>query len=280
MHSETQDATQLSRRRTEKALFQPTLWVLMLALALCGCATQPPPQGSRTFNFQTDTFSFPNQLVWEYYFDEHGKWTSRPRQPAPDYSHHCFVVARSARQFFEHAKFDPKQPIADTNTYRQLIRQVVAESPHHFVDDGNKIVIPGYADLRSFSAAQEGLLKQECGGAWHSYFQHGHWRIMIPFTRHHQEKMAAQLVAAIKANHPPIAHLICFPQLKINHAVVLYGAQETPDEIRFTTYDPNNPKAPVTLIFNRKTRSFQFPANDYFPGGWVDVYEVYRDWRY
>jgi hypothetical protein len=255
--------------------------LLILNLILAGCATRnaDPPQ-NRAFNFQTDTFAFPNQLVWEYQFDEHGKWTSHPRRPPPDYSHHCFVVARSTMQFFEHARFDPSQPVADETTYRKLIRRVISTSPGHLMSDVDKVVIPGYADLRSFSQAETPLLKSVCGGAWQSYFQRGHWRMLAPFTRHYQVKMAQQLLKEIQANRPPIAHVVRFPSLAINHAVVLYAASETSGEIRFTAYDPNNPKTPTTLTFDRAMRTFKLPVNDYFYGGRVDVYQVYHGWQY
>ena len=257
-------------------------FVALCILLLAGCATQRenPSQARRPFNFQTDTFAFPNQLVWEYHFDEHGKWVSHPRNPPPKYSHHCFVVARSVKQFFEHARFDANQPVADAATYRRLIREVISRNPGQASIEANKVVIPGYADLRSFSAAQEPLLKSECGGAWHSYFQRGHWRMIAPFSHHHQERMAQQLLKEVRANNPPIAHLICFPNLKINHSIVLFDADETDKEIRFAAYDPNNPKSPITLTYDRASRSFLYPANDYFPGGDVDVYQVYYGWLY
>ncbi|MDB6023744.1 MAG: hypothetical protein JWQ04_3601 [Pedosphaera sp.] len=256
--------------------------VLALVISLCGCATpgRDPAQAHRTFNFQTDTFAFANDLVWEYHYDDHGKWLSQPRKPEPDYTHHCFVVARSTRQFFEHARFDANQPVADAATYRHLIDRVVSVRPDHVTADAQKIVIPGYADLRSFSQAQAPLLKAECGSAWQSYLQRGHWRMIAPFSRHYQGRMARQFLSEVNANQPPVVHLVRFPQLTINHAVVVFGASETDKEIRFTTYDPNNPKTPVTLIYDRATRTFNFPANDYFPGGRVDVYEVYHGWQY
>ncbi len=92
--------------------------------------------------------------------------------------------------------------------------------------------------------------------------------------------MAAQFLADLKDNRPPVVHVVRFPQLTINHAVVLFAATETTNEIRFATYDPNNPAHPAVLTYDRASRTFNFPANDYFPGGRVDVYEVYRDWRY
>ncbi|MDB6017544.1 MAG: hypothetical protein JWR19_2033 [Pedosphaera sp.] len=256
--------------------------LVCLTLLLCGCQTSRRVATSdrRPFDFQHDTFAYANELVWEYHYDEHGKWVSHARHPAPDYSHHCFVVARSARQFFEHARFEPTQPVADATTYQQLIHQVLALGANHELPDSRKVVIPGYADLHSFSQAWESLLKSECGGAWQSYLQRGHWRMIGWFSRQQQEKVARQLTAAIQDKRPPVVHLVRFPQLTINHAVVLFDAAETDQEINFTVYDPNNPVTPTHLIYDRVTRTFQFPANDYFPGGRVDVYEVYRGWFY
>ena len=256
--------------------------VLSLVAILCGCASSRPDLATtkRHFDFQKDTFAYANELVWEYHFDEHGKWVSHAREPEPDYTHHCFVVARSTKQFFDQVRFDASLPVADTATYRKLIRRVVSSPASRIRSDADKIVIPGYADLRTFSAGQERLLKAECGGAWQSYAQHGHWRMILPFSRHHQERMAAQLLADVKADQPPVVHVLRFPHMTINHAVVLFDAVEDDKEIRFATYDPNNPRAPVTLVYYRASRTFQFAANDYFPGGRVDVYEVYHDWRY
>ena len=285
MHSiaaHTRVETRNRRGDRRRALNWRLLGACLTALALAGCATSHPDatETRRPFNFQTDTFAYPNDLVWEYYFDAQGKWKNRPRLPKPDYTHHCFVVARSARQFFEHARFDPDLPVPDTNTYRHLIRRVLATGPSHMLPDSEKIVIPGYANLRAFSQAQEHLLKSECGGAWQSYFQHGHWRMLMPFTRGHQERMVAQLLDDLKADRPPVVHVVRFPHMTINHAVVLFDSTETGSEIIFSTYDPNKPDKPAALTYNRATRTFTFPANDYFPGGRVDVYEVYRDWRY
>src|SRR5439155_25347800 len=113
-------------------------WLLLIcvAIALSGCATSPPAtSGSRHFAFEQDTFAYPNELVWEYHFDQRGKWVHQRREPNPDYTHHCFVVARAAKQFFLNARFDPAQPKADTKTCRRLIRKVVATSPRNELPD-------------------------------------------------------------------------------------------------------------------------------------------------
>jgi hypothetical protein len=252
----------------------------LLLITLCGCATRKQFVGARPFDFQKDTFAYPNDLVWEYYFDSNGKWSHRRREPEPDYTHHCFVVARSARQFFENAKFDTNQPVATEEVYRKLIRRVVSIDPSHPLPDSKKIVIPGYANMREFSAAQEKSLKAECGGAWQSYFQRGHWRMVLPISRSHQARTVEQLLADLKENRPPVVHIFCFPSLAINHCLLLFAARETDTTIAFSVYDPNKPDSPKTLNFDRATRTFNFPGNDYWFGGPVEIYEIYRSWDY
>ena len=254
---------------------------LLAVLLLAGCATsRPASAGSRPFNFELDTFAYANGLVWEYHFDEAGKWTHRAREPKSDYTHHCFVVARSAKQFFQNARFDPALPKANPATYQRCIRAVVSASPRRGLPEEKKIVIPGYAGLRAFSEEQAGILKAECGGAWRSYFQRGHWRMIWPFSRSQQQQTSGRLMKEIRNNTAPVVHLVRFPSLTINHAVVLFDATETADGIEFATYDPNAPERPVSLTYDRASRSFSFPTNFYFPGGRVDVYEIYRNGCY
>jgi hypothetical protein len=264
-------------RRKFRGLF-PSAFCALLVM-LCGCAHQPFV-GTRPFDFQKDSFSYANELVWDYHFDANGKWVHQRHEPEPDYTHHCFVVARSARQFFENATFDATKPVANEKTYRRLIKRVVSVDPSHPLPDSKKIVIPGYANLRDFSAGQERPLKEECGGAWQSYFQRGHWRMVFPFSRKHQARTVEELLADLKQNRPPVVHVVRFPQLTINHSVLLFDATETEKEILFSVYDPNKPDSPKTLTYDRATRTFNFAGNDYWPGGRVDIYEIYRTWNY
>ena len=258
----------------------PLILCAALLITAFGCASHRPFVGARPFDFEKDSFSYGNDLVWDYHFDANGKWVHQLHEPPSDYTHHCFVVARSARQFFENAKFDAGKPVADEATYRRLIRRVVSVDPSHAPPDSKKIVIPGYADLREFSAGQERLLKEECGGAWQSYFQRGHWRMVFPFSRAHQDRTVEKLLADLKENRPPVVHVVRFPQLTINHCVLLFDAKETDKEILFSVYDPNKSDSPKVLHFDRATRTFSFAGNDYWPGGRVDIYEIYRSWDY
>jgi hypothetical protein len=263
-----------------RAAWIQTVAVVALLVLLSGCATGQPEVNVRRFDFQHDTFAFPNELAWEYQYNAQGKWTTHARETRPDYSNHCFVMARSARQFFIGARFDPNRPPAEERICRQLIRCVVSVNPRHHLPEAKKIIIPGYADLRSFSQAREKELKAECGGAWQSYFQRGHWRSVFSFSRANQQRMAQQLLRRLKTDGAPVLHLVRFPELTINHAVVFFDAKETEKEIQFLVYDPNLPAEPRVITYQRANKTFVLPANDYFPGGRVDVYEVYHRWDY
>jgi hypothetical protein len=231
--------------------------------------------------FGEDTFAYRNDLVWIYYMDPAtDKWTHRPREPKPDYTHHCFVVARAARQFFQHARFDPSQPVADAETYRRLIREVATTSPRRLLTPEEQIVIPGYTNLLQFSQAQGKLLQAECGGAWQSYFQRGHWRMILPLGRGHQERTASSLLKSLEQHRPPVVHLVRFPSLSINHAALVIGSEDLGDKTRFIVYDPYDPQKPAALDFDRKEKRFSYGRNDYFIGGRVDVYEIYCAWNY
>jgi hypothetical protein len=254
----------------------------LLAALICGCTTTRPrvPPNARPFNFQTDTFAYANELVWVYGYDKNGKWTSHRREPKPNYSQHCFVVVRSARQFFDNARFDTNLPVADAGTYRRLIRKVISVNPRKPLPETSKVIIPGYPNLRAFSEAHGPALKAECGGAWQSYAERGHWRMIFPLSRHHQELMADQLRLHLRESGPVIVHILRFPQLTVNHAVMLFDEKTTSSTTDFSTYDPNQPEAPVTLTYDHETRTFSFPTNAYFQGGRVDVYEIYHKWNY
>src|SRR5947209_7173525 len=108
---------------------------------------------SRPFNFREDTLSYPNQLVWEYGWDERGHWVAHKRQPPPAYLLHCFVAVRTAASFFRNAAFDPSKPLASPEEYRRLIHRVLRSPLRR--DAGARIIIPGYPNLRQFSEAFE-----------------------------------------------------------------------------------------------------------------------------
>ncbi len=233
----------------------------------------------RRFEFPRDAFAFANELFWEYHFDRgSGKTLFRRREPAPNYAHRCFVLARTARQFLYHARFDPSQKVLDADGCRRLIRAVVARDPRQPCPEMEQIVVPGYAGLRELSIACEALLKAECGGAWRSYILRSHWRMIFPISRGHQQRTAESLAASIRRGFAPIIHLVKFPSLTINHGMILFDLNETRNGLAFMAYDPNDPSQPAELSFNAQTQTFSLPQNVYWAGGALNVIEIYCGW--
>src|SRR3954463_2266181 len=117
-------------KASAKSVLGFSAMLLLLAL-LGGCASSPRlhTASNRRFDFETDTFAFPNELTWVYEYNAEGKWTTHTRKPKPDYSQHCFVIARTTRQFYLNARFDAAEPVADESTYRRLIGRVVSSNP-------------------------------------------------------------------------------------------------------------------------------------------------------
>ncbi|MGH8457108.1 MAG: hypothetical protein ACRETE_08985 [Stenotrophobium sp.] len=258
-----------------------------LLLSAAACATSPVPRQvvtaplDRAFDFERDSYAFANDLIWQYQVAALGNAGALVAPQAPsDYHHRCFPVVRSARQFLHHARFDPQLAPVDDATYRRLIGQVMSRSSSDDAPDLDPVVIPGYADLRRFSQAKTALLKDEIGGAVDSYLQIGNWRMIFPFSRGSQQDTAIRLLGEVRAHRPPIVHVVRFPVITINHAVLIYDAVESPRDIRFLTYDPNDAQAPIAVTYERASRTFIFPKTDYFAGGPVNLYEVYRDGLY
>jgi hypothetical protein len=230
----------------------------------------------RSFDFFRDTFSFRNELMWEYLVDENtGAMTTRKNDPPPTYAHHCFVVARSAKQFFIHARFDPTQPACSDREFAEKIRVIVKRHVDRESSESERIVFPGFSNLREFSAAHEKTLKANLGGSWQSYVNKRHWRMIFPFTKKSIVAEARLLTDLVTRGKTPVIHIFRFPQLTINHALLLYGVEKTETGLTFTTYDPNLPEAPSSLHYIAAENRFDLPRNIYWAGGMVHVYETY-----
>jgi hypothetical protein len=247
--------------------------------------TTPVPENGSTasvahrFVFERDRFTFANELLWEYQFDaQTGRMTTLVREPKPDYVLRCFVLTAAARKFFQHATFASDQPRVTDGQYRSSIRQVLARSPRHVSGPEQRVVIPGFDGLRSFSAALEPMLKAECGGAWRSYVLRSHWRMIFPISRRNQAITAARLQKTLANAGTAVVHLVRFPSLTINHGVLLFGSRPVDGGIEFDVYDPNAPQKPTRLIYHAATRTFSFPANAYWSGRELNVIEIYRNW--
>ena len=256
--------------------------IALIVAALCLVACASPPAGERpAFDFQRETFTFANELVWEYEIvGDRGTQSGSARAEEVEFGQRCPLIVRSARQFHYAARFEPGLPRLDGKDYRELVKRVMDSDPRREILSPEPVVIPGYESLRSFSSDHEPLLMDAIGGRLQSYFQRGNWRMIFPFSTRHQKKVSDQLVEAISQGRLPIVRLVQFPKITINHSLMIFDAEESPREIRFATYDPNDVERPLPLVYDRSERRFSFPKTDYFAGGPVNVYEIYNSLLY
>ena len=138
--------------------------------------------GAREFQFGRDTFAFSNDTVMRYGVDEEGRLHISRRDKPVEYGHRCFVLARAVMQFHQFARFEPRQPKLTREEYRRRIQQL-CRIPVWSRGPRAPIVFPGFPDLRSFSIAYEGLLKETLGNWWPSYLRVGNWRMAMGHPR-------------------------------------------------------------------------------------------------
>jgi hypothetical protein len=256
------------------------LRLLAALVALAGCASPglpAPASPDSGLDPVRDGFAYANELYWEY--DTVVEFAPAAAAGTADageiFGQRCFVMARAARQFFYAARFDPALPRLSADGYRELVGRVLRSDSRAEGPLPDPVTIPGFSDLRELSAYHEPLLKQQTSGPWRSYVQRGNWRMLFPFTAGQQRRTAASMVEALTRGHPPIVHVMNFPRIDINHALLVYRAEVAAGVVHFDSYDPNQPGRSLTLRFDRERAGFFLPPTPYFPGGPVKVYEIY-----
>ena len=238
--------------------------------AAFGADAQKP---SRHFDFNRDTFSFQNDTLWAYSVDAEGRLHMHAREKPPEYSRRCFVLVRSTLQFRKFASFDPHLPKLDDAGYRRLAR-TISRIPVWLPQTGQKIVVPGYADLRSFSKAHPKLLQDNLGAWWPNYFRFGNWRMAYPFPRIWQKNLADELKRKMDAGKIQAVFLTRFRP--INHCLIVYDCKpRAGGGFVFLSYDPNDALRPRPLEFDAQTSSFLLGRTLYFNGGRVNATKAY-----
>jgi len=237
------------------------LVVLVVALGVTGCtiapsrvglhppATTPAPVLASTatpgFAFERDTFAFRNEI--------------RARHPDVEdlYANYCFVLSRGMRQFFQFARFDPGAERLDHEGYVRRVRAVAELAPWKpALPASERIVIPGFASLREFSTAEPEAVKEGLGGRFWTLVHWTNWRVTFPVTPAHQAGVADEIVADLRDGRLVQLLVTNWPVPELNHTVVAFAVDETADDRVFAIWDPNDPRAPGRLTFQREPRRF------------------------
>lgn len=235
---------------------------------------------ARDFNFDHDTLWFANWTVWNY---ANGL---RVREPASQthkektdrYTRRCFVMSRTAQQFFKFARFEPKASALDDEGLAHRIRQVTRKQPwHRALPPNERVVFPGYANLRDLSKAKTRVFQNNIGLGWPTYARIGNFRMFMIRGRDYQQKEHTILNDTLARGEMFVAYLSDYPILHINHSVLVYRRKSRPaDKVeKYVCYDPNHPDAPRELTWLADKREFKYQRDLEFDGGYTRVYQVY-----
>ncbi len=220
------------------------------------------------FSFGADTFEFPNEI--------------RSRNPGrPDlYANYCFVLARGLRQFFAFARFDPAAPRLSPDAYVERVQAVGARAPWDPpLPPDDRVVIPGYANLREFSRAQEAAVKAGLGGRFWTLVHWTNWRVTFPVTRGHQAEVAREVVDELDAGRLVQLLVTNWPKPELNHTVVAYAYRAAPQGVEFVVWDPNDPAEPGTVTFEAEVSRFRASHLYDTEPGLIRAFRMYYSWR-
>jgi hypothetical protein len=231
------------------------------------------------FNHARDTFAFANATVFKYY---HGIAFLRARSTTDErdlYTRRCFVMTRAAMQFHKFARFDSHGIPLDDRVLAAHVRAVTRRAPWRAaLPQNERIIFPGYANLREMSKARTAVVQQNIGLGWPTYIRLGNFRMFFQRDRRYQEKTHTNLDAVLDHGELFVGYLSTYPSLAINHSVLVYARKP----VRFNNgiehylvYDPNHPEAPRELTWSAKDRTFIYQKDSDFIGGSVRVYQSY-----
>jgi hypothetical protein len=254
------------------------VWWLSVVIII---SVAPVGAAEREFRFDRDTFAFANQTVFEYH-EGHASLRKNSAVKRDAYNRHCFVLCRTAMQFKKFARFDPHGTPLDDALLATRVRAVTHQTAWgEPLPEDQRIVFPGYKDLREMSKAHRELLQRTIGHGWPSYFRISNARMMFQPGPGYQEKTHARLNAALARGEVFVGFLTTYPRLSINHSVLIYKQESfspNPGVERYLVYDPNHPESPRELVWSPRTRSFSYQKDWDFIGGFVRVYQVYSKW--
>lgn len=248
------------------------LVVLTLVLALAGCATTVPlprsvAPAAVAFTFAADTFEFPNHI--------------RARDPdRPDlYANYCFVLARAIRQFHSGARFDPTAPKLDAAGYVERVRQIAARTAWDPpLPPSERVVIPGYRNLREFSRDQERAVKAGLGGRFWTWVHWTNWRVTLSVDGAHQENVAREIVNELAAGRLVQLLVTNWPNPELNHTVVAFAVRERQQAVDFDVWDPNEPNESGIITFDRTERRFVATRMYATEVGPIRAFRMYYTW--
>jgi hypothetical protein len=235
----------------------------------------------QNFRFERDTLAFPNWTVWNYKNGRHVVEAHDQKQKTDRYTRRCFVMSRAAQQFYKFARFEPRGRALDDQELAHRVRDVTRREPWHpALPPNQRIVFPGYANLREMSRRRQTIVQNNIGLGWPTYLRIGNFRMFSIRGADYQVKTHTLLNESLGRGEMFVAYLSDYPILHINHSVLVYQRKAGSRIDRYVCYDPNHAEAPRELVWRPDKQQFNYQKDQEFGGGYTRVYQVYgKAWQ-
>jgi hypothetical protein len=120
----------------------------------------------------------------------------------------------------------------------------------------DRMVVPGYANLREFSRDEESAVKEGLGGAFWTWVHWTNWRVMLSVDGSHQEGVAHEILDGLRAGRLVQLLVTNWPKPELNHTVIVYESRPFDGGVEFIVWDPNNPDGPGIMTWEASARRF------------------------
>jgi hypothetical protein len=204
------------------------LLISLLLLPALPAYEPPAAPAPRPFRYDTDTFSFANETVWNYV---NGSVQSESSPANPKARLHAPLLRGDPRRrpVLEIRPLRSQGRAASARSLAARIRDVTERSVWlPALSRRERIVFPGYANLREISAADPGVFQANIGLGWPVYFRAGNMPIVAPVYRETEARLNDEIFHDLQLNYPTIVWLYNFPSLNINHVVVVFRRETGP----------------------------------------------------
>jgi len=225
-------------------------------------ALRRPPPGP-ALRFGVDTFAFRNDSRVHH----RGK---------PDlYASWCFILARAVVQFQRFARFEPGAPRLAAAEYTARVQRITRRAPWRApLPAAERVVVPGFGSLHELSREEEAAVKAGLPRRFWTLVHWTNWRMVFPYPRSQQDRVAAEIVAQLQAGRPVQLLITDFPRIRLNHSVLVFDFRVSdPDAVEFFVYDPNDPTEPGVIRYDRRVSRYR-PAP--LCGGNVPYFRAFR----
>jgi len=234
------------------------------------------------FRFDRDTVGFANATVFEYREGHPYLRRQREKGEPKRYTRRCFVLCRTTMQFYNFARFDAHALPLDDSALAARIRNVTRRAAWGKpLPSDQRVVFPGYANLRAMSEARREVVRANIGLGWPTYFRLGNIRMLYEHNANYHKETHANLNAVLERGELFVGFLTTYPLLSINHAVLVYKREPAfPNggTDRYLVYDPNHPESPRQLTWSSRDNAFAYQKDWDFIGGFVRFYQIYGKW--